>query len=87
MVVHFETLWENAELLTAQETISAEEVIKQIEEQLRLLQSDSPIMHEYHMGEVIFNLCKVSRILNINTYLALQKTITDKKSEILEKTI
>jgi hypothetical protein len=81
MSEHFESLWEQAEQL---QDIELDISINDIEECLSAVQKCDVDMREYHMGLLIFNLCNISKKLNINTYVALQKTITDKKSEKLE---
>jgi hypothetical protein len=84
MVIHFETIWEEAEQLSVQENINIEEASNSIQKHLNLLQTEPPTMSEYHMGEIIYHLCRISKTFNVNTYSALQKTIIDKKSEKLE---
>ena len=40
---------------------------------------------EYHIGMLIMELCNITKKLDINAYSALNKTITDLKSEMIEK--
>jgi hypothetical protein len=80
--MHYEDLWEQAEALSG---IDKEQAAALIQKHLQLLLNDTETMREYHMGIVIFNLCAISKILNINAYTALHKTIIDKQSELLDK--
>jgi hypothetical protein len=82
MVVHFETLWEQAENL---QNDTVENSISDIRQILEALQFGSPESREYNMGMLIMELCNISKQLNVNTYAALQKAVMDKNSELLEK--
>lgn len=86
-MMHFEILWEQAEGLQKDNKIVVEECITRIQDHLKSLQTDDSLMHEYHIGLVIYNLCNISRILNINAYTSLQKAVTDAQSEFLERKV
>lgn len=81
---HYETLWEEAEKLSTELEEDANFHIFQIKSQLDLINSCDPNMLSVHFGNIIFSLCALSGKLNINTYVALQQAIIDKKSELLE---
>lgn len=83
MTKHYEILWEEAERL-AIELENDTDYILEIKNQLDLLKSCNPVMYSFHFGNILFYLCALSGKMNINTYIALQQTITDKKSEMLE---
>lgn len=81
---HFEELWESAEKVTSDLKLELAASISGAMAHLEMLKGCPNNMYDYHMGMLIFNICSISRILNVNTYTALQKIITDKKSELLD---
>lgn len=78
-MLHFEELWEKAESLSGG---PAKESYNKIS---KILNSGTESLSEAQMGEIIFQLCNLSRIYNINTFVALNKNIIDKQSEKLEQ--
>jgi vacuolar-type H+-ATPase subunit E/Vma4 len=74
---HFETIWEEAELLTDDKSVSSH--IEKINELLLKLEEQPSII-----GEVLLELSAISSILNINVAAALDLAIESRKVEIYE---
>lgn len=83
-IKHFENLWEDAEKLTGSLEQDLASSISGAAAHLEMMKNCPTNMYDYHVGMLLFNICSISRILNVNTYTALQKMITDKKAEMLE---
>lgn len=79
MIKHFESLWEDAEILAAQTEKSdvASKAKLAITEITNLLDSSKDC--ESTFGKILFQLCGMSQKLNINTYVALMKEIQNRK--------
>lgn len=81
---HFETLWEESEKISAELKEELSQAYSDVKTHLEMLKICPQNRYDYHMGMLIFNLSTISRLLNINTYIALDKIITDKKADLLE---
>ncbi|HVI41609.1 MAG TPA: hypothetical protein VM577_13230 [Anaerovoracaceae bacterium] len=81
---HYEELWEDGERLTDKLEQDLPSSISGAIAHLEMLKNCPSNMYDYHTGMLILNICSISRILNVNTYSALLKMITDKKAEMLE---
>lgn len=68
MPVHFETLWERAELLTGKLQLDG---LTSREKIVEILQS-SEVLGAEDVGEILLHICNLSRISNVNTYVALR---------------
>lgn len=91
---HFEDLWTEAEELFENDDQQLSEIITEIkydlDDLLIVCSSNNPtteaiIPPEDLLGDIIFNLTKISKKLNINTYTALNNAITEEKIETLEE--
>ena len=77
---HFEQLWEYAERISQQNTLSKQEIFLKLNEVLseynkldNIPSKDiQNVLKTKQMGEILFLLCHLSRIDNINTFAALQ---------------
>lgn len=71
MPVHFETLWERAELLTGRLGLDGAGSREKI---VQILQSSEDLDAEI-VGEILLHICNLSRISSINTYVALREAM------------
>lgn len=81
---HYEDLWVEAEKLSQDLKQEVGSSISAAIAHLEMLKNCPENMRSYHMGMLIFNTCAISQVLNVNTFPALQKVITDKKSETFD---
>lgn len=83
MTIHFEEVWEHAERTFKLKPLLLEELLNQIGLDLNELKSlEGRLAHE-KFGEVLFNICGLTMIKNINAYSALQEETENKTQQIL----
>jgi len=81
---HFEDLWNESELLSSKsdDKRQAIDIIKSINQNLKNLAfiDDSTEKH-YLFGMILFEMCILSRIMNINSYTSLNLIINKIKNK------
>ena len=78
---HFETLWEAGEELAAKtESGDLKTLVSHIIGELHKLEQDnSEVSQAESLGSILFELCAISNLLNINVYTALKYYIEQSK--------
>ncbi len=76
---HFEHIWEEAEKIAPSNQI--EIIFESISKDLESLKQDKS---SDSFGRVLFNLCTLSKILNVNTWAALTQEIENQKIDLLD---
>lgn len=92
---HFEDIWNEAEELTKNSNEKLPDIINDIKDSLEDLKYKtstkdnvilSTLLPEHNLlGDILFDLAKISKKININVYLALKDAIDEEKINILEK--
>lgn len=81
-IIHYETLWEDAEKLSKEENsiFVLDNLTNLILEYKDILESNADektkfVFKNRKFGEILFSLCELSKIDNVNTYSALKQEI------------
>lgn len=92
MVKHYEHLWEEAEIEASKAFADNINAIEDIKDYLLYFTApdyyevNTPEKLEEIMGDIIFALCYLSKIYNVNAYTALRNAIDASKVDRLEST-
>jgi hypothetical protein len=83
MKKHFENLWEDIEVyhIMADPNFEIDSKFEKIREDLSNLSQDKDTTESF--GRILFNLCAISRKLNVNVYTALVKEYQNQKIDLL----
>lgn len=90
MIKHFENLYEEAEQLSEKEreAISHDELITRLISNIKLFDDILYISTAERQGEVfgqiMFNICSLSKRYNVNAYEALQNAMNKVRAEIMD---
>lgn len=85
MTKHFESLWEDAEILSAQiEKSEIPERAKFIINEINALVDVSRSDKEAIFGKILFHLCGISQKFNVNTYASLMRELQNRKVDSMD---
>lgn len=82
-MIHFETVWEAAEEIAQKQSMSKNDIFLRLEYELKEYsklenipsKEIQTLLKTKKMGEILFMLCYLTKIDNINSYSALQTEI------------
>lgn len=82
---HFEDLWEEGEIVSSQAPFDQDVSVAEIKLNLDLLSKCDKTQYSAIFGKILLELCRLSYRLDVNTYIALQKSVLDAKVLVLEE--
>lgn len=84
--MHFEDIWNHAEKMGEKEEYDLDELVKNIQAEVDKLPAmvKFPAKQAEIVGETIYQVCQITRILNINSAAGLKLAIENHKETILD---